>query len=100
MHLMRKRGRAEFPDAVTTRGAKHMQELQHMLREGHRAIIFYVVQREDCDSFSLAEDIDPAYANATYAALDAGVEVVCYACKLRLDGIFLDRKLDFVRIPL
>ncbi|MFN7709980.1 MAG: DNA/RNA nuclease SfsA [Holosporales bacterium] len=99
-HLMETAGMAQFPDAVTARGAKHMQELKDMVAQGHRAVIFYVIQRMDCDSFSLASHIDPTYAKATYDALDAGVEVLCYACKLSLEGIFLDRRIDFERIPL
>ena len=75
-------GPVEFPDAVTTRGAKHLVELADMVKEGHRSVMFYLVQREDADSFVVADDIDPTYAKGLEAAMKAGVEVVCYACCL------------------
>ena len=73
-------GRAEFPDAVTTRGAKHLVELTDMVDQGHRAVMMYLVQRPDCDLFSVAADIDPGYAAGLKAAMAAGVEVLCREC--------------------
>ena len=78
---------AEFPDAVTKRGAKHLVELADMAAAGARAVMLYLVQRGDCDHFRIAEDIDPAYAAALAAARARGVETLCYACDMRLDGI-------------
>jgi sugar fermentation stimulation protein A len=78
---------AEFPDAVTKRGAKHLVELSEMVAGGARAVMLYLVQRDDCDHFRIAEDIDPAYAAALTAARARGVETLCYACDMRLDGI-------------
>jgi len=75
-------GPVEFPDAVTSRGAKHLVELADMVKEGHRAVMFYLVQREDADAFTVADDIDPTYAKGLEEAIKAGVEVVCYACRL------------------
>ncbi len=83
------RGAAEFPDSVTKRGTKHLVELSDMVAAGNRAIMVYVVQREDCDRFTLADDIDPAYAEAFAAARSAGVEAICYTCKISLDGIHI-----------
>lgn len=80
-------GPAEFPDAVTSRGTKHLVELSDMVAEGHRAVMFYLVQREDAASFTVADDIDPVYAEALKTAMAAGVEVVCYACTLSPDEI-------------
>lgn len=86
-------GPAEFPDAVTTRGAKHLVELSDMVRDGHRAVMFYLVQREDADAFTVAADIDPAYAAELTKAMKAGVEVMCYACTLTPEEIGVTRQL-------
>ncbi|MDA7948875.1 MAG: DNA/RNA nuclease SfsA [Hyphomicrobiaceae bacterium] len=87
VHLMRKCGLAEFPDSVTTRGAKHLGELANMVREGHRAFMVYLIQRGDAESFSLARDIDPGYGEAFDAAMEAGVEALAYACDISEKGI-------------
>jgi sugar fermentation stimulation protein A len=87
VHLMRDKGLAEFPDSVTARGAKHLGELASMVAEGHRAVMVYLVQRGDAESFSLARDIDPAYSQAFDAALGAGVEAIAYGCALDQNGI-------------
>jgi sugar fermentation stimulation protein A len=86
-------GLAEFPDSVTARGLKHLVELSDMVAVGKRAVMAYIVQREDCGAFALAGDIDPAYAAGFRAARAAGVEVICYSCKLSVEGIELDRPL-------
>ena len=92
VHL--KRGaRAEFPDAVTARGAKHLAEMTDMIAAGARAVMVYLVQRDDCDAFAIAADIDPGYAAALATAHAQGMERVCYACRLTLDAIELDRSL-------
>ncbi len=80
-------GPVEFPDAVTSRGAKHLVELADMVKEGHRSVMFYLVQREDADSFTVADDIDPTYAKGLETAMKAGVEVVCYGCRLTPQSI-------------
>ena len=82
---------AEFPDAVTARGAKHLAELSAMVSEGARAVMFYLVQREDCDGFAVAADIDPTYAQAWAAARAGGVEGICYCCKITTQAIVIDR---------
>ncbi|HER25700.1 MAG TPA: DNA/RNA nuclease SfsA, partial [Rhodospirillales bacterium] len=64
-------GPVEFPDSVTTRGAKHLVELSDMVRDGHRATMVYLVQRTDADHFSVAADIDPDYASALDKAMAA-----------------------------
>ena len=91
VHLSRENGTAEFPDSVTTRGAKHLRELADMVREGHRAVMLYLIQRQDAKRFSLADDIDPDYAAAFEQASKAGVEALAYRCKLDETAITIDR---------
>ncbi len=79
----------EFPDAVTTRGAKHLVELTDMVRQGHRAVMLYLTQRADSPAFAIAGDIDPEYEKGLARAMRAGVEVLCYACKVTRHGITL-----------
>ena len=93
VHLLRKPGLAEFPDSVTSRGAKHLEELGDMVESGARAVGVYLVQRPDCDRFALADDIDPAYAAAFARALDRGVEALCYACRVSPEAIEVERRL-------
>jgi len=78
---------AQFPDAVTARGAKHLRELMDMVDEGHRAVMFYLVQRGDCQSFGPADHIDPTYAEGLRAAAEKGVELLCYTCDLTPEKI-------------
>lgn len=75
VHLSRKPPLAEFPDCVTERGAKHLRELSAMVATGHRAVMLFVVQRADCDRFSIAADCDPGYATGFIEARNAGVPV-------------------------
>ena len=90
---LRRNGRAEFPDAVTVRGTKHLGELSDVVACGGRAVMLYLVQREDCTTFSVAVDIDPAYASALVTARASGVEVLCRSCQLTTDAIELDHAL-------
>ena len=92
VHLKR-RGRAEFPDSVTARGAKHLVEMSDMVAQGMRAVMVYLVQREDCDGFAIAGDLDPTYAETLLRARAAGVEAICYSCRLTTTSIILDRAL-------
>lgn len=93
--LSRREGLAEFPDSVTARGAKHLTELAKMVADGHRAVMFYLVQRTDCTAMTLAADIDPTYARAFHDAQAAGVTVLAQACKITPQQITLGSPIPF-----
>ncbi len=95
VHLMREPGLAEFPDSVTARGAKHLEELGDMAEQGHRAVMLYVVQYPGTSSFKIAGDIDPTYAQGLEKARNRGVEALCYGCDISLDAIELTHQLSF-----
>ena len=82
VHMMREAGVAEFPDSVTQRGAKHLLELADMVREGHRAVMVFLIQRGDAGQLRLARDIDPAYGEAFDIARASGVEMLAYRCRM------------------
>jgi sugar fermentation stimulation protein A len=89
-------GAAEFPDAVTKRGAKHLMELAGVAENGGRAVMLYLVQRGDCDRFRVAADIDPGYAAAMAEARSRGVEALCRQCDVSPEGIVIGRALPVV----
>ena len=89
-------GVARFPDAVTSRGSKHLRELMAMVGQGHRAVLFFCVQLTGVDRVGLAGDIDPVYAATFKGAVDAGVEVIAWQADIDADGIRLARPLPFV----
>lgn len=97
VHLMRNAGRAEFPDSVTSRGAKHLAELSAMVAQGHRAVMVYLIQRADAESFSICGDIDPVYLAAFKDAADAGVEAIAYRCRLSTEAIALEKSVRIIR---
>jgi len=88
-------GLAQFPDAVTSRGTKHLRELMAMVAEGHRAVLCFCVQLSGVNRVSPAEDVDPVYAQTLREAVAAGVEVLVYACRLSAEEIVIERKLAF-----
>jgi sugar fermentation stimulation protein A len=95
VHLMRKPGLAEFPDSVTARGAKHLDELATVARAGQRAVMLFVIQMGSARTFTLARDIDPGYGRAFDGALNAGVEALAYRCTLQASEVTLAE-----RVPL
>ena len=86
---------AYFPDAVSSRGTKHLRLLQELKKQGHRAVMFYVVQREDCKLFKPADHIDPTYGQTLRKAHTAGVEIIVYQAKISLDEISLTCRLPW-----
>ncbi|UMA64853.1 DNA/RNA nuclease SfsA [Roseivivax marinus] len=93
--LSRTSGLAEFPDSVTARGARHLDELAAMAGTGARAVMLYLVQRTDAERVTLAADIDPAYADRFRAARAAGVEALAVGCAISPAGIGLGAPLPF-----
>jgi len=93
--LFRNKKIAEFPDAITSRGAKHLLELIEAKKKGYESYILYLIQREDCDSFKIAEDIDENYQIAFNKALKAGVKILCYDCKLSSEEIKLNKQIIY-----
>ena len=91
--LSRNKKKAEFPDAVTTRGLKHINELITANKRGYKIFILYLVQREDCNSFSIAKDIDTDYAKALAKAVKNNLNILCYDCKFSSKGIKLNNKI-------
>jgi sugar fermentation stimulation protein A len=89
VHFMREPGIAEFPDSVTARGAKHLDELADVAAAGGRAVMLYVVQRGDCRRLRIAGDLDPTYAKAFARARASGVEALAHGCKTDLESIVL-----------
>ncbi|MBV6657435.1 MAG: DNA/RNA nuclease SfsA [Devosiaceae bacterium] len=96
VHLMRTAGHLEFPDSVTSRGAKHLGELSAMVAQGHRGILLFVAQWPGAETLGLARDIDPAYGRAMDAALAAGVEVLALDCTVTPQAITPTGMLRFV----
>jgi sugar fermentation stimulation protein A len=89
VHLMRERGLAEFPDSVTARGARHLDELAAMVATGHRSVMLYLIQIGSADRFALARDIDRRYGEAFDRARAAGVEAHAYRCVISAEEIAL-----------
>lgn len=87
VHLMRKPGLAEFPDCVTVRGAKHLEELATMVAGGARGVLLFIIQIASAERFAVARDIDPTYAAAFDRARAAGVELLAWRCRIALEGI-------------
>jgi sugar fermentation stimulation protein A len=84
-----------FPDAVTTRGQKHLRDLMGIVRQGQRAVMFYLIQRTDGHIFRPAADIDPDYARLLSEAFWAGVEILAYVAEVSPAGIVVAQKIRF-----
>lgn len=86
-----------FPDAVTTRGTKHLEELSDMIGDGHRAVMLYIIQRDDNLDFQIAKEIDRNYNEVLKVAMEKGVEVLVYQSSLSTNEIKIVKKVDFIR---
>src|SRR6476620_7381405 len=87
VHLMRKPRVAEFPDCVTDRGAKHMEDLAAAIGSGARDVVLFVIQIASADRFAVARDIDPAFTAAFDVARGQGVQMLAWRCNVNLNGI-------------
>ena len=91
--LSRKKGIAEFPDSVTTRGLKHINELLKAGSNGYTIYLFFVIQRDDCNKFKIASDIDAEYGKVITKAVKKNLNILCYDCKISPKGIKLNREI-------
>ena len=96
VHLMRAPRLAEFPDCVTARGAKHLDELAAMAGAGARALMLFVIQIGSAQRFALARDIDPGYGKAFDAARKVGVEALAWKCAITPEGIAVTEPVEMV----
>ena len=87
---------AEFPDAITARGLKHIKELLKASEKGYEVYLLFVVQRDDCNKFELAEDIDPEYCELLIKAVKKKLNILCYDCKFSSKGIKINRRINFL----
>jgi len=93
--LSRIKNLAEFPDAITSRGLKHINELLKASNMGYKIFILYLIQRDDCKLFKIAEDVDPEYSNSLVKAVKKKLNILCYDCKFSSKGIKLNQKVKF-----
>ena len=93
--LSRKEKIAEFPDAITSRGSKHLNELIVATKKGFESYIFYLIQMEGVKSFKIADDIDQKYYLTFNKALKSGVKILCYDCKLSNKEIKLNNQINY-----
>ena len=89
-------GLALFPDAVTSRGLKHLKELRRLASRGFRCVMFYLVQRMDAKRFSPADRIDPKYGSELRNVVKHGVEILVYDVHINLKTISVNRRLPHV----
>ena len=95
--LSRFKNIAEFPDAVTQRGLKHINELLAAKKQGFNVYLAFVIQREDCKKFKIAADIDPNYKKLLTVALKNNLKVICFDCKFLSKGIVINNKINFIK---
>ena len=93
--LMRQQGIAEFPDSITTRGTKHLNELINAKKKGFDSYMLYLVQREDCGSFKIANNIDEEYKIAFNNAVKNNVKVLCFTCKISKKEIKINKQINY-----
>ena len=93
--LSMKKGVAEFPDAVTARVLKHISELINASKRGFETYLLFLIQRNDCNQFKIAQDIDPDYYKLLTEAAKKKLNIICYDCKFSPKGIKLNKNIKF-----
>ena len=93
--LMREKGLAEFPDSVTKRGSKHLEDLSKMVTSGHKAVLLFLCMRNDVDRVRIAADLDSIYSASIKAALKSGVQLICYDTQVTRFGVRLGKPIVF-----
>ena len=94
--LSRQVGHAEFPDAITSRGKKHLESLISANKQGYESYLMFLIQIEKCRSFGIASDIDPEYFKVFKDALQKNIKVLCYDCKFSNKGIEINNKIKIL----
>ena len=89
--LMREKGLAEFPDSITKRGSKHLEDLSKMVASGHKAVLLFLCMRNDVDRVRIAADLDSIYSASIKAALKSGVQLICYDTQVTRFGVRLGK---------
>ncbi len=93
--LSRDKGIAEFPDSVTSRGSKHLEELISAKKKGYDSCILYLIQRNDCKKFKIASDIDKKYYLLFKKAIKSKIKILCYDCKITNKEIKLNNQIKY-----
>ena len=93
--LSRTKGTAEFPDAITSRGSKHLNELIAAKKKGFDSCILYLIQRNDCKKFKIASDIDEKYNLLFQKAIQSNIKILCYDCKITNKEIKLNNQIKY-----
>ena len=94
--LLRKKELAEFPDAITSRGSKHLLQLIKSLEKGYKPYVLFLTQIQDINSFKIAKDIDNDYYQNYLIAKKAGVKFLAYRCKLNSKEIKIEKKINIL----
>ena len=94
--LFRDKNTAEFPDAITSRGSKHLLTLIDAVKKGYEAYLLYLVQIQNMEYFKIAKDIDPKYYENFLLAKKAGVRFLAYRCNINSKKIFIEKKIKII----
>ena len=94
--LSREKGIAEFPDAITSRGLKHLRELEKAIKQGYESFLIYLIQREDCNKFKIAKDLDTKYYQGFVRAQKNGVKFLCYTCKVNEREVYVNKPIKIL----